>query len=77
MEQRCTDLSFQVRDLLAERRLANAELCSRPGEMELLGNRQKIAYVTELKLMMQTEVGEANEPYIANRGSSSTGQPKR
>ncbi len=34
-------------------------------------------FATDLKLMMQTEVGEASEPYIANRGSSSTMPQKR
>jgi 3-carboxy-cis,cis-muconate cycloisomerase len=32
---------------------------------------------TDVKLMMQTEVGEASEPYVANRGSSSTMPQKR
>ena len=34
-------------------------------------------FATDLKLMMQTEVGEASEPYVANRGSSSTMPQKR
>ncbi len=34
-------------------------------------------FTTDLKLMMQTEVGEASEPYVANRGSSSTMPQKR
>ena len=34
-------------------------------------------FATDLKLMMQTEVGEASEPYAANRGSSSTMPQKR
>jgi 3-carboxy-cis,cis-muconate cycloisomerase len=34
-------------------------------------------FATDLKLMMQTEVGEAGEPYVANRGSSSTMPQKR
>ena len=34
-------------------------------------------FATALKLMMQTEVGEASEPYVANRGSSSTMPQKR
>jgi 3-carboxy-cis,cis-muconate cycloisomerase len=34
-------------------------------------------FATDLKLMMQTEVGEASEPYVANRGSSSTMPHKR
>jgi 3-carboxy-cis,cis-muconate cycloisomerase len=34
-------------------------------------------FATDLKLMMQTEVGEASEPYLANRGSSSTMPQKR
>jgi 3-carboxy-cis,cis-muconate cycloisomerase len=34
-------------------------------------------FSTDLKLMMQTEVGEASEPYEANRGSSSTMPQKR
>jgi len=29
-------------------------------------------FATDLKLLMQTEVGEAREPYVAHRGSSST-----
>ncbi|KAF2096119.1 beta carboxy-cis-cis-muconate lactonizing enzyme, cyloisomerase, CLME2 [Rhizodiscina lignyota] len=32
---------------------------------------------TDLKLMMQSEVGEASEPYVAHRGSSSTMPQKR
>jgi 3-carboxy-cis,cis-muconate cycloisomerase len=34
-------------------------------------------FATDLKLMMQTEVGEASEPYVTNRGSSSTMPQKR
>ncbi|KAF2231905.1 beta carboxy-cis-cis-muconate lactonizing enzyme, cyloisomerase, CLME2 [Viridothelium virens] len=34
-------------------------------------------FATDLKLMMQTEVGEAREPYVAHRGSSSTMPQKR
>lgn len=34
-------------------------------------------FATDLKLMMQTEVGEASEPYVAHRGSSSTMPQKR
>ena len=34
-------------------------------------------YATDLKLMMQSEVGEAREPYVAHRGSSSTMPQKR
>src|SRR6476659_7807961 len=34
-------------------------------------------FATDLKLMMQTEVGEASEPFAANRGSSSTMPQKR
>jgi 3-carboxy-cis,cis-muconate cycloisomerase len=34
-------------------------------------------FATDLKLMMQTEVDEASEPYVANRGSSSTMPQKR
>ena len=34
-------------------------------------------FATDLKLMMQTEVGEASEPFVANRGSSSTMPQKR
>jgi 3-carboxy-cis,cis-muconate cycloisomerase len=34
-------------------------------------------FATDLKLMMQTEVSEASEPYVANRGSSSTMPQKR
>ena len=34
-------------------------------------------FATDLKLMMQTEVGEAGEPYVAHRGSSSTMPQKR
>jgi 3-carboxy-cis,cis-muconate cycloisomerase len=34
-------------------------------------------FATDLKLMMQTEVGEASEPFIPNRGSSSTMPQKR
>ena len=34
-------------------------------------------FATDLKLMMLTEVGEASEPYAANRGSSSTMPQKR
>ena len=34
-------------------------------------------FATDLKLMMQTEVGEASEPYVPNRGSSSTMPQKR
>ena len=34
-------------------------------------------FATDLKLMMQTEVGEAAEPFVANRGSSSTMPQKR
>jgi len=34
-------------------------------------------FATDVKLMMQTEVGEVSEPYIANRGSSSTMPQKR
>jgi 3-carboxy-cis,cis-muconate cycloisomerase len=34
-------------------------------------------FATDLKLMMQTDVGEASEPYVANRGSSSTMPQKR
>jgi 3-carboxy-cis,cis-muconate cycloisomerase len=41
----------------------------------LTGTLAKLA--TDLKLMMQTEVGEASEPYAAKRGSSSTMPQKR
>ena len=41
----------------------------------LTGTLSKFA--TDLKLMMQTEVGEASEPCLANRGSSSTMPQKR
>jgi 3-carboxy-cis,cis-muconate cycloisomerase len=34
-------------------------------------------FATDLKLMMQTEVDEAREPYVAHRGSSSTMPQKR
>jgi 3-carboxy-cis,cis-muconate cycloisomerase len=34
-------------------------------------------FATDLKLMMQTEVGEASEPFVPNRGSSSTMPQKR
>src|SRR5271155_139275 len=34
-------------------------------------------FATDLKLMMQTEVGEASEPFADNRGSSSTMPQKR
>lgn len=34
-------------------------------------------FATDLKLMMQTEVAEAREPYVAHRGSSSTMPQKR
>ena len=34
-------------------------------------------FATDLKLMMQSEVGEAREPYVAHRGSSSTMPQKR
>lgn len=34
-------------------------------------------FATDLKLMMQTEVNEAAEPYVTNRGSSSTMPQKR
>lgn len=34
-------------------------------------------FATDLKLMMQTEVGEAREPFVAHRGSSSTMPQKR
>ena len=34
-------------------------------------------FATDLKLMMQTEVGEASEPYVHSRGSSSTMPQKR
>lgn len=34
-------------------------------------------FAMDLKLMMQTEVGEAREPYVAHRGSSSTMPQKR
>jgi 3-carboxy-cis,cis-muconate cycloisomerase len=34
-------------------------------------------FATDLKLMMQLEVGEAREPYVAHRGSSSTMPQKR
>src|ERR1700744_5833097 len=34
-------------------------------------------FATDLKLIMQTEVGEASEPFAANRGSSSTMPQKR
>src|ERR1700722_2631544 len=34
-------------------------------------------FATDLKLMMQTEVGEASEPFATNRGSSSTMPQKR
>jgi len=34
-------------------------------------------FATDLKLMMQTEVGEAREPYVPHRGSSSTMPQKR
>lgn len=34
-------------------------------------------FATDLKLLMQTEVGEAREPYVAHRGSSSTMPQKR
>ncbi|KJX97181.1 3-carboxy-cis,cis-muconate cycloisomerase like protein [Zymoseptoria brevis] len=34
-------------------------------------------FATDLKLMMQTEVNEAREPYVAHRGSSSTMPQKR
>ena len=34
-------------------------------------------FATDLKLMMQTEVDEAAEPYVTNRGSSSTMPQKR
>jgi hypothetical protein len=53
MKQRRTDLSFQVLDLLAERRLANANLGRRPREMPLLGNSQKIPDVTQLQGHLQ------------------------
>lgn len=41
----------------------------------LVGTCAKFA--TDLKLMMQSEVGEAREPYVAHRGSSSTMPQKR
>ncbi|KAF2719408.1 beta carboxy-cis-cis-muconate lactonizing enzyme, cyloisomerase, CLME2 [Polychaeton citri CBS 116435] len=34
-------------------------------------------FATDLKLLMQSEVGEASEPYVAHRGSSSTMPQKR
>ena len=34
-------------------------------------------FATDLKLMMQSEVGETREPYVAHRGSSSTMPQKR
>ncbi|KAL9056522.1 MAG: hypothetical protein Q9162_002898 [Coniocarpon cinnabarinum] len=34
-------------------------------------------FATDLKLLMQSEIGEASEPYIKNRGSSSTMPQKR
>jgi 3-carboxy-cis,cis-muconate cycloisomerase len=34
-------------------------------------------FATDIKLMMQTEVGEASEPFVPNRGSSSTMPQKR
>ncbi|EPY51181.1 fumarate lyase superfamily protein [Schizosaccharomyces cryophilus OY26] len=34
-------------------------------------------FALDVKLMMQNEIGEVNEPYIANRGSSSTMPQKR
>ncbi|KAK3065875.1 hypothetical protein LTR53_017939, partial [Teratosphaeriaceae sp. CCFEE 6253] len=34
-------------------------------------------FATDLKLMMQLEVGEAREPYVAHRGSSNTMPQKR
>ena len=34
-------------------------------------------FATDLKLLMQTEVGEAREPWVAHRGSSSTMPQKR
>src|SRR6202007_160611 len=34
-------------------------------------------FATDLKLMMQTELGKASEPFAANRGSSSTMPQKR
>ena len=34
-------------------------------------------FATDLKLMMQTEVSEASEPFVPNRGSSSTMPQKR
>jgi hypothetical protein len=53
MKQRCTHLSFQVLDLLAERRLADANLSRRPREMPLLGDSQKIPDVAQLQGHLQ------------------------
>jgi hypothetical protein len=47
MEQRSTDLPFQVLDLLTERRLADANLGRRPREMPLLGNSQKADQISQ------------------------------
>ena len=41
----------------------------------LTGTCSKCAF--DIKLMMQTEVGEVSEPYVAHRGSSSTMPQKR
>jgi hypothetical protein len=46
-EQRRANLGLQVLDLLAERRLADAKMGGRAGEIQFFRNSQKVSDVTE------------------------------
>ena len=53
MEERSADLLFQILDLVAQRRLANADLGGRPGEMTLFSDGQEIADVAQFHRHLQ------------------------
>jgi hypothetical protein len=46
-EQGTTQFTFQIPDLPAQRRLAEMQPLGRPGEIQVIGNGQKIAQVAQ------------------------------